>query len=354
MYKENNGDSIKLKYRSGFKLIGKNENVLINTLIGCNKIDEIDDVKSKLQELIDMKNKTDIVTDVSTIKFEQIPLWKMVCKETDFIAGTVPIYFLQNKKNISYNELLEIIHEQLEEGVGIITIHPTATKELIYLSQNRIVPCTSRGGQIIINNLIETGKNIYLEVLPQIINMCKRYNSTISIGTTFRSANIIDSFDLVQRREIELQIQLADYINKNGVGVIIEAPGHATPKKIKSICNMLNNRKYPIMPLGPIPTDTAIGNDHIAASIGVTLMGLENCVQIISVVTREEHTGRIPSLESMREAVEAAKISAHIIDINRSDDYSMDRVIAYNRRKSCVGDNSKGCSRCESLCPLVK
>ena len=59
MYKENNGDSIKLKYRSGFKLIGKNENVLINTLIGCNKIDEIDDVKSKLQELIDMKNKTD-------------------------------------------------------------------------------------------------------------------------------------------------------------------------------------------------------------------------------------------------------------------------------------------------------
>lgn len=45
------------------------------------------------------------------------------------------------------------------------------------------------------------------------------------------------------------------------------------------------------MPLGPIPTDIAIGMDHIAAAIGATIMGIEGCANIISTVTREEHTG---------------------------------------------------------------
>lgn len=353
MCKENNEFKVSLKYKSGYKLIGRKQNVLINTLIGCNKIEELGTLEEKISTLKRMKDKTDIVTDVSTIKIDSIPLWKRICTETDFIASTVPIYFLENKKEICNNELVEIIHEQLQDGVGIITIHPTATRELIKLSEKRITPCTSRGGNIIINSIKKTGKNNYMEILPDIIKLCRKYNSVISIGTTFRSANIIDSFDEVQKKEIELQIKLADVINNNNVGVIIESPGHATPKKIKEICKLLRKRSYPIMPLGPIPTDLAIGNDHIAAAIGVTLMGLEGCVQIISAVTREEHTGNIPSMNSMKEAIQAAKIAAHIIDINRNGDYSIDRKIASNRVKSCLGKDNEGCSRCGDLCPLI-
>lgn len=352
MCKENNEFKVKLKYRSGYKLIGRKQNVLINTLIGCNNFEELESLEEKICTLQTMENKTDIVTDVSTIKIGNMPLWKRVCTETDFISSTVPIYFLENKKEICNNELLEIIHEQLQGGVGIITIHPTATKELIKLSEKRITSCTSRGGNIIINDLKKTGKNKYMELLPYIIKLCKKYDSVISIGTTFRTANIIDSFDEAQKKEIELQMELADIISDNKVGVIIESPGHATPKKIKKICKLLKKRSYPIMPLGPIPTDIAIGNDHIAA-IGVTLMGLEECVQIISAVTREEHTGNIPSIDSMKEAIEAARIAAHIIDININDDYSLDRIIARNRVKSCIGADNEGCSRCGELCPLL-
>ena len=107
------------------------------------------------------------------------------------------------------------------------------------------------------------------------------------------------------------------------------------------------------MPLGPIVTDTGIGMDHITAAIGVTLMGLDGNVQIISAVTREEHTGNIPSVESTKEAVLTARLAAHVIDMDQLHDYSSDYKYAIARKKSCIaGQSASGCSRCGDYCPL--
>ncbi|MCQ7013136.1 phosphomethylpyrimidine synthase ThiC, partial [Clostridioides difficile] len=67
---------------------------------------------------------------------------------------------------------LDIIIEQMENGVGMITIHPTANKQIFEDSKNRMVPVTSRGGGMVIQDLISKNfseDNVYLKILPEII-----------------------------------------------------------------------------------------------------------------------------------------------------------------------------------------
>jgi phosphomethylpyrimidine synthase len=115
-------------------------------------------------------------------------------------------------------------------------------------------------------------ENIYLKILPQIISYAQKYGVVLSLGTTFRSGNIFDSNDMAQKMEIESQLLLAKYISERGVGVIIESPGHARPKDIRDISLILRNSGFPIMPLSPIPTDIAVGMDHLSSAIGAELV----------------------------------------------------------------------------------
>jgi phosphomethylpyrimidine synthase len=245
----------------------------------------------------------------------------------------------------------------MEAGVSIITIHPTPTHELVSLAQSRLVPWTSRGGGIVIKDLLasRTWSNVYEDILPVLVSTAKRTGTIISIGTSFRSANVFDACDSVHWREIESQIRFADQIADNGVGVIIEAPGHVKPGDIRRICSPLAAAGYPVMPLGPMPTDIGFEQDHVAAAIGATLMGLQGCAQILAAVTREEHTGSVPGLASTLEAVACARLAAHIVDLELLGSDDQDRATATRRaqaRTCVVGKATRGCSRCSNLCPL--
>ena len=84
-------------------------------------------------------------------------------------------------------------------------------------------------------------------------------------------------------------------------------------------------------------------------------MGLEGCANILATVTREEHTGGRPTIESTIEAIRTARVAAHIIDIHNNNDTSRDMRVAEKRAKAntCIfGKDTKYCDRCEELCPL--
>ncbi len=201
----------------------------------------------------------------------------------------------------------------------------------------------------------QSTKNIYEQNIDEIIEMAKTYDVILSIGSSFRSANLKDALDQTYIMELEKQIKIADYCKSSGVNVIIETPGHASPQDIFSVCNRLNTCcPYPIMPLGPMPTDCAFEQDDVAASIGAALMGTSGCADILSVVTREEHTGGIPSIESTLSAIEKYAVVKHIIDIYKLNDTREDDCIAVNRSKnhSCILGIKEKCFRCRVLCPL--
>lgn len=105
------------------------------------------------------------------------------------------------------------------------------------------------------------------------------------------------------------------------------------------------------MPLGPIPTDIAVGMDHISSAIGATIMGLEGCAHILAGVTREEHTGGRPTINSTIESIRATQIAAHIIDIHNLNETAMDMEIARSRaeKNTCVVGETGCCNRCEDI-----
>ncbi len=357
---ENKNYITKLKKHNEIIKVGYGKNTLVNCLIGLNNLSDYKYEIKKIDKIMQMKEGPDIISDLSTKRIKRDDsFWYKVVNETPFISSTLPIYLTKSKNDlIDSDELLDIIIEQMEHGVGLITIHPTVNEEIFKASRKRMVPITSRGGGMVLKDLIIRefiGENIYLKILPQIISYAKKYQVALSLGATFRSANIFDCNDEAQKMEIEAQIKLAKIISQQNVGVVIESPGHARPNDIMKISSTLRNAGFPVMPLGPIPTDTATGMDHISGAIGATIMGIEGCANIIAAVTREEHTGGRPTIESTIEAIRTAKIAAHIIDIHNIDDINKDIIVAEERAKTntcIIGKGTKYCDRCKDLCPL--
>lgn len=348
-------ESFKINWGEKELYIGKEYPISINQLVGINELSQYDECKRKIDMWDGEEAGPDIITDVSLcIPNDRMPLWKYALEKNKYIIGAVPSYYLRNKQCIDREEILFVIEDLLSLGVKIITIHPTVTFELIELSKSRITPITSRGGGIIARDMIvNNSDNQYRECLEEISELCLKYDAVISIGTAFRPANIIDSMDEVHIKEILLQMEIARNLNQRGVKVIIELPGHTPPKKISDLNLLLEKCRFPIMPLGPVVTDVGIGMDHITSAIGQILLGQDNNLQIITAMTAEEHTGNIPTIESIKEAVITAKLVAHILDMEKFNDYSRDYQIALKRKKTCiVGKTTMGCSRCKEYCPL--
>lgn len=337
--------------------VGEDEPVRIMALVGSTSRRDETFEEEKVLRLASHTNPPDIVADLS-LRISDRPLWQRII-EAELPAATLPIYTARLRSDrIDRRALLDRAIEQIEGGVGMVTIHPTATKEIVAAAQlDRSVPWTSRGGGIVIRDLFlsDGASNAYLDILPDLIPIAARFGTAISIGATFRSATILDADDRAQRMELDLQAQLAAELKREGCSVIVEGPGHATPAAIKSLAARMLAAECPVMPLGPIPTDLAIGQDHVSAAIGATLIGLEGAAHILAAVTREEHTGGVPTIHSTLEAVDAARVAAHVINLHRRGPsaHELEIIEARSIHRTCVaGRTVPGCARCGEACPL--
>ncbi len=313
--------------------------------------------EEKVLRLASHTNPPDVVADLS-LRLSGRPLWQRIIG-AKLPAATLPIYTARmTGGRIDRRALLDRAIEQMEGGVGMITIHPTASKEMVTAAKiDRRVPWTSRGGGIVIRDLLlgNRASNAYLDILPELIPIAKRFGTALSIGATFRSATILDADDRAQQMELDVQARLAVELKRDGCSVIIEGPGHASPAAIRSLAARMLAAECPIMPLGPIPTDLAIGQDHVSAAIGATLMGLEGAAHILAAVTREEHTGGVPTILSTLEAVDTARVAAHVINLHRRGPSASELAIidARSIQRTCVaGRTVPGCARCGEACPL--
>lgn len=340
--------------------IGSEEPTALNLLLGFNTSAERKLEYQKISKINSYQNKVNIITDLSTCRISaKDSIWHHVLQNTDFIAALVPVYQCWIKgEGLNKNLLLESISEAAENGVGLITIHPTPSRAIASLCKNRIIPITSRGGGMVLNDLIMNKRetNIYIELLPEIVKISVKYHMAVSIGTSFRSASIIDSFDAAYQAELTAQIKIADYITACGGTSIIETPGHASPHAITLICDFLKqSSSAPIMPLGPMPTDIGMELDDVAAAIGAVLMGTNHCADLLSIVTSKEHSGGLPDIQTLLRAVDIYTLAKHIIDISKINDVKEDKNISEQRRSfcSCIPDDQSLCTRCSDYCPLI-
>ena len=351
-------------------LIGPHVLLKVNTNIGVSDITNLEIELIKLKYLSELKYAPDTMMDHTYVPVER-PLWKYMVEEFKGPVGTLPHYSTFEVDNgIDKGRLLETIEEMAMGGVSFMTLHPTATISLLEMAKKcRRIPTTSRGGAVVLKDAIlnNRNENIFIDNFADILKLFKKYNLTLSVGTTFRPACINEALDIVQMEEIKEQKKYIDMAKANGVNVIMEGIGHISLNMIPNYCKLINIYNTPLMPLGPMPTDSTIGFDHVTAAIGATVTALNGNVGIINSVTREEHTGNVPSDESIVEGLKAARVVAHSINVARFPQFrEIDNAIAENRanNRSCVikggifadetaSEEGAGCSRCRYECPLT-
>ena len=352
-------------------LLGSQFLLKVNTSVGISEPCELNEELRKIEAITSVYYAPDLIMDHTQNIGLKNSLWRHLIEKVNVPIGAVPVYSVFDEmKGIDKSFLLDTIQEMAEGGVSLMTFHPTATRELYDLAKKtRGIPVSSWGGGVVLQDMVVNNRehNIIDEVFSDILAILKKYNVTISIGSVFRPAGIIDALDQVHLQETKEQKKYIDLAKTNEVNVIMEGIGHIDLGLISKYCDIIRPYKTPLMPLGPIPTDVSIGYDHVSGIIGAYKAVEQGVVGIINSVTRAEHLGSVPTTEDVFEGLMNARTLAHAINLTRFEYYRQLDTNIYNNRASgrtCMAngglfnispnpENRQGCHRCGVQCPLT-
>jgi len=325
--------------------IGAGLRTKVNANIGTSEDSaEAADELKKLE--VAVSAGADAVMDLSTGgNLDEIR--KMILKESPVSVGTVPIYqaaVSSRKKGRSFveiagEEFFEAIERHAEDGVDFITVHCGVTRKTVETmeKQGRIMGIVSRGGALTYEWMkINKKENPLYEGFPRLLKIAKKYDMVLSLGDGLRPGCLKDATDRAQIEELVTLGELARIANKDGVGVMIEGPGHMPIDQIEA--NVILEKKLcggaPFYVLGPLVTDIAPGYDHITSAIGGAIAAASGA-DFLCYVTPSEHL-RLPTVEDVRMGVIASKIAAHAGDIAKKIPGAIDRDIEMSRNRKAL------------------
>lgn len=243
--------------------------------------------------------------------------------ECPAIIGTVPIYdavvyYHKPLKEITSQQWLDIVRMHAEDGVDFITIHCGINKETAgrFKRNKRLTNIVSRGGSIIFAWMEMTGQeNPFYEHYDEILDICREYDITMSLGDACRPGCIQDASDISQIEELITLGELTKRAWEKDVQVMVEGPGHMPLDQIAANMKIQQTlcQGAPFYVLGPLVTDIAPGYDHITAAIGGAIAATYGA-SFLCYVTPAEHL-RLPNLDDVKEGIIASRIAAHAADI---------------------------------------
>lgn len=364
--------------------IGKGLSTKINANIGtsekhCNFPEEIEKMKTAI------KYGADAVMDLSTGGNLKMILQRIL-KESTVMTGTVPIYSVatrllsEGKKITQLNpdELFDEIETQAMMGVDFMTLHCGVTKSsLSYLNNDeRICGIVSRGGALLKRWITDNNKeNPLYEQYDRILEICKKYDVTISLGDGIRPGSGADATDRGQIAELLILGELVDRAREKGVQVMVEGPGHMPLDQIEMNVKLMKRlcHEAPFYVLGPLTTDSAPGYDHIVGAIGGTVAAIHGA-DFLCYVTPAEHLC-LPTVDDVKEGVIASRIAAQSADVvkningARKKDYiiskarrdldwetifnnAIDPETARKRKTESESGDEDHCTMCGNLCAV--
>lgn len=337
-------------------LAGKGLQLKINSSVGLSDESQFQNEVDKISKIASFDVLPDIMMDLSIISVKN-PIYQIVQEKIGCPVGTVSVYVcFDSKKGIDKNKFLEEIEKQAQNGVSFMTLHFTAIDEIYRKTMKRNISVISRGGSLVLRDLYlnKRKQNFLLEYFDDICKILKNNSVVVSVGTTFRPSTLYDALDKIQLSEIEMQKDIIKLLYKRGIPVMMEGVGHISLNDLKKYVKLIREDFYiPFMPLGPIPTDRAIGWDHVSAAIGASYMALLDGADIINAVTREEHTGGVPNTNSIYEAIKSAQVVVNSInDVRFFEQYNK---VQDGKKTNCMGiiKEDIGCERCKEECPFL-
>lgn len=301
--------------------IGKALKTKINVNLGTSKdCLDLDVEMEKVNAAVNMG--AEAIMDLSSFGDTQ-KFRRKLTAECPACLGTVPIYdavVYYNKalKKITSREWIDIVKMHAEDGVDFMTIHCGINKNTAerFKKNLRHTNIVSRGGSIIFAWMELTGnENPFYEYYDEILEICQKYDVTLSLGDACRPGSIEDAGDISQIEELVTLGELTTRAWKKDVQVIIEGPGHMPLNQIKSNMEIQQTicKGAPFYVLGPIVTDVAPGYDHITSAIGGAIAATYGA-SFLCYVTPAEHL-RLPTVEDVKEGIIASKIAAHAADV---------------------------------------
>ncbi len=361
--------------------VGEGLKTKINVNLGISKdCYNIDEEMKKVTLAVDMK--AEAIMDLSSFgKTEEFR--QRLVADSSAMIGTVPIYdalgfYDKELQDITAKEFIDVVEKHAKDGVDFVTIHAGLNIETanVFKRNKRITNIVSRGGSLLYAWMeLNQKENPFYEYFDDILDICEKYDLTISLGDACRPGCINDATDACQIHELMVLGELTSRAWERNVQIIIEGPGHMAINEIQA--NVILAKKLchgaPFYILGPIVTDIAPGYDHITSAIGGALAASYGA-DFLCYVTPAEHI-RLPNLDDVREGIVAAKIAAHSGDIaknvkgsrewdnemstarqnlnwDKMFDLSIDPEKARRYRKESMPEHEHSCTMCGKMCSM--
>ena len=326
-------------------LVGQPTRIKVNANIGtsplCNcPATEERKIKAALEAGADTVMDLSIAGDLDALRLGML-------KACPLPLGTVPLYavgqqILDAERDIASmqpDDLFDEVAKQAEQGVDFITVHCGLSKRgaEMAVKDNRVLGIVSRGGSMLARWMLENNReNPLLEYYDRLLEICRPYNVTLSLGDGLRPGAGVDAGDAAQWEEVINLGQLAKYALDRGVQCMIEGPGHVPLNQVRTqiqgIKRLTNNA--PLYVLGPLCCDSAPGYDHIAGAIGGA-MGVEAGVDFLCYLTPAEHL-TLPDEADVRAGVMASRVAAHVGEVALGRPAAVAREAAMNAARKAL------------------
>ena len=194
----------------------------------------------------------------------------------------------------------------------------------------------SRGGSLVFAWMCMTGEeNPFYEYYDEILDICREYDVTISLGDACRPGCLADASDVCQIEEL---VRLGELTKRAWEKRCTGYGGRTGTYADGSDRSKYEDPEYdrggaPFYVLGPLVTDIAPGYDHITSAIGGAIAAASGAA-FLCYVTPAEHLA-LPNLEDVKQGIIASKIAAHAADIAKGvrGAREMDDRMADARRK---------------------
>ena len=326
-------------------LVGQPSRIKVNANIGtsplCNcPATEERKIKAALDAGADTVMDLSIAGDLDALRLGML-------KACPLPLGTVPLYAVGQQildaeldiATMQPDALFAEIAKQAEQGVDFITVHCGLSKRgaEMAVKDNRVLGIVSRGGSMLARWMLENNReNPLLEYYDRLLDICRPYNVTLSLGDGLRPGAGVDAGDAAQWEEVINLGQLAKYALERGVQCMIEGPGHVPLNQVRTqiqgIKRLTNNA--PLYVLGPLCCDSAPGYDHIAGAIGGA-MGVEAGVDFLCYLTPAEHL-TLPDEADVRAGVMASRVAAHVGEVALGRPAAVAREAAMNAARKAL------------------
>ena len=261
------------------------------------------------------------------------PFRKKLTESCPAMIGTVPVYdsvihYQRDLAELTAKDFIDVVRLHAEDGVDFVTLHCGISSKTIeqIIKHKRKMNIVSRGGSLVFAWMCMTGQeNPFYEYYDEILEICREYDVTISLGDACRPGCLADASDVCQIEELVRLGELTKRAWEKDVQVMVEGPGHMPMDQIEANMKIQNTicMGAPFYVLGPLVTDIAPGYDHITSAIGGAIAAASGAA-FLCYVTPAEHLA-LPNVDDVKQGIIASKIAAHAADIAKKIPHAMDR-----------------------------